>query len=116
MRDQHAAVQSLLARGLGLRAVARELGVYRKTARRFAQAITPDDAVARAVDRPVLLDRYQPHLNRRWSEGCHDAAVLHAEITQLGYRGSLRTVQPLCRSREHGLMAGQRQHVAGLRG
>jgi transposase len=32
-------------------------------------------------------------------EGCHDAAVLHAEITALGYRGSLRTVyrylQPL---------------------
>jgi hypothetical protein len=35
----------------------------------------------------------------RWNEGCHDAAVLHAEITALGYRGSLRTVyrylQPL---------------------
>jgi transposase len=45
------------------------------------------------------LDRYQPHLHRRWTEGCHDAAVLHAEITELGYRGSLRTVyrylQPL---------------------
>jgi transposase len=46
-----------------------------------------------------VLDRYQPHLHRRWAEGCHDAAVLHAEITQLGYRGSLRTIyrylQPL---------------------
>ncbi len=46
-----------------------------------------------------MLDRYQPHLHRRWTEGCHDAAVLHAEITALGYRGSLRTVyrylQPL---------------------
>ena len=99
MRDQHAAVQALAARGLGLRAIARELGVDRKTARRFAHAATGDEAVARAVSRPTVLDRYQPHLHRRWNEGCHDTAGLHAEITALGYRGSLRTVyrylQPL---------------------
>ena len=99
MRDQHAAVAALAARGLGLRAIARELGVDRKTARRFAQAATADQAVARAVSRPTVLDRYQPHLHRRWTEGCHDTAILHAEITALGYRGSLRTVyrylQPL---------------------
>jgi transposase len=99
MRDQHAAVQALAARGLGLRAIARELGVDRKTARRFAHAATSDQAVARAVSRPAVLDRYQPHLHRRWNQGCRDAAVLHAEITALGYRGSLRTVyrylQPL---------------------
>jgi transposase len=55
--------------------------------------------VARAVSRPAVLDRYQPHLHRRWNQGCRDAAALHAEITALGYRGSLRTVyrylQPL---------------------
>ena len=99
MRDQHAAVQALAARGLGLRAIARELGVDRKTARRFAYAATSDEAVARAISRPTVLDRYQPHLHRRWTEGCHDTAVLHTEITALGYRGSLRTVyrylQPL---------------------
>jgi len=99
MRNQHAAVQALAARGLGLRAIARELGVDRKTARRFAQAATADQAVARAVSRPTVLDRYQPHLHRRWTQGCHDTATLHAEITALGYRGSLRTVyrylQPL---------------------
>ncbi len=99
MRDQHAEVQALAARGLGLRAIARELGVNRKTARRFVQAATSDDAVARAHLPAHRLDRYQPHLHRSWNEGCHDAAVLHAEITALGYRGSLRTVyrylQPL---------------------
>jgi transposase len=99
MRDQHATVQALAARGLGIRAIARELGADRKTARRFVQALTAEDAVARAISRPTVLDRYQPHLHRRWAEGCHDAAVLRAEITALGYRGSLRTVyrylQPL---------------------
>jgi hypothetical protein len=87
MRDQHAAVQALYARGMGLRAIARKLGIDRKTVRRFAYA-TGDEAVARAITRPTALDRYQPHLCRRWTEGCHDAAVLHAEITALGYRGS----------------------------
>jgi transposase len=99
MRDQHAEVQALAARGLGLRAIARELGVDRKTARRFAYAATGDEAVARAISRATVLDRYQPHLHRRWNEGCHDTAILHAEITALGYRGSLRTIyrylQPL---------------------
>src|SRR5690348_443827 len=98
MRDQHATVQALYARGMGLRAIARELGIDRKTVRRFAHA-TGDEAIARAISRPTVLDRYQHHLHRRWTEGCHDAAVLHAEITALGYRGSLRTVyrylQPL---------------------
>jgi hypothetical protein len=42
---------------MGVRAVVRELNVGRKTTRRFAQAVTPDDAVARAVCRPVILDR-----------------------------------------------------------
>lgn len=45
------------------------------------------------------VDRYLPHLHRRRAEGCHDATILYAEITALGYRGSLRTiyryVQPL---------------------
>ena len=99
MRDQHATVQARYARGMGLRAIARELGLDRKTVRRFAHAATSDEAVARAISRPTVLDRYQPHLHRRWTEGCHDAAVLHAEITALGYHGSLRTVyrylQPL---------------------
>jgi transposase len=99
MRDQHAAVQALAARGLGLRAIARELGADRKTARRLAHATTGDQAIARAISRPTVLDRYQPHLHRRWNQGCRDAAILHAEITARGYRGSLRTLyrylQPL---------------------
>src|SRR5689334_5877692 len=42
MRDQHAAIQALAARVLGLRAIARELGADGKTARRFAHATTGD--------------------------------------------------------------------------
>lgn len=51
--------------------------------------------MARASFRSTIPDRYQPCLHCRLAEGCHDASVLHAEITELGYRGSLRTVLPL---------------------
>jgi transposase len=112
MRGQHAAVQALAARGLGLRAIARELGVDRKTARRFAHAATSDQAVARAISRPTVPDRYQPHPYRRWYEGCHDAAALRAEIAALGYRGSIRTVcrylQPLRVGTASAVLARQR--------
>src|SRR5215468_1447930 len=52
-----AAVQALYARGMGLRAIARELGADRKTVRRFAHAATGDQAIARAIARPTVLDR-----------------------------------------------------------
>jgi Transposase/zinc-finger of transposase IS204/IS1001/IS1096/IS1165 len=51
MREQHAAARNLRDEGAGLRAIARALGLDRKTARRFAQAATADDAVARTVSR-----------------------------------------------------------------
>ncbi|MEV7872642.1 transposase [Streptomyces sp. NPDC088124] len=36
---------------------------------------------------------YSPYLHRRWNEGCTDAARLHAEIVELGFTGSKRTVR-----------------------
>jgi hypothetical protein len=65
--------------GLGLRAIARELGIDRKTAR------------------PTVLDRYKLHLHQRWNEGCHDTAILHAEITlPAGWTASRPTTSPNC--------------------
>lgn len=34
-----------------------------------------------------------PYLLQRWNEGCTDAARLHAEIAELGFTGSKRTVR-----------------------
>ena len=45
------------ARARNTTLIARELGVDRKTARRFAHATTGDQAVARAVSRPTVLGR-----------------------------------------------------------
>jgi transposase len=47
---------------------------------------------AKAVERDTLLDPYKPYLQQRRSQGCRDVALLHTELRQLGYRGSIRTL------------------------
>nr|WP_052477711.1 transposase [Kibdelosporangium sp. MJ126-NF4]CEL13423.1 Transposase [Kibdelosporangium sp. MJ126-NF4]CTQ99112.1 Transposase [Kibdelosporangium sp. MJ126-NF4] len=91
-RERHAAVQALRAKGQGIRAVARELNLDRKTARRFFYATGVEELLAKTLNRPSLLDDYKPHLNQRFNKGCTDTAILTAEIRKLGYRGSERTV------------------------
>lgn len=99
IRERYATVQALQADGRGLREIARQLQLDRKTVRRFAQAHSADDLIARTVDRDTLLDTHRPYLHQRWNEGCRDVAVLHAELAQRGYPGSVRTLyrylQPL---------------------
>lgn len=60
MNDQHAAVQAYRPRDTGLPAIGRELGVNRKTTRRFAQADTSDQEAARALVAAQGPGRYQP--------------------------------------------------------
>jgi len=43
--------------------------------------------------RGSVLDDYVEHLQQRWSAGVTDAVALTAEITTLGYRGSIKTVR-----------------------
>jgi transposase len=99
IRERYATIQALQADGQGLREIARQLDLDRKTVRRFAQASSADDLVARTLDRDTLLDAHKPYLHQRWNQGCRDIAVLHAELQQRGYRGSSRTLyrylQPL---------------------
>jgi transposase len=99
IRQRYAAIQSMQAGGHGLREIARQLTLDRKTVRRFAQATSADDLIAKALDRDTLLDTHKPYLHQRWNQGCRDVTVLHAELQQRGYRGSSRTLyrylQPL---------------------
>jgi transposase len=91
-RERYAAIQALRAQGKGIRAIARELTLDRKTARRFFHATSVEDLLAKTLNRPSLLDDFKPYLHQRFNEGCTDTAGLTAEIRKLGYRGSERTV------------------------
>lgn len=93
-RARHAAVHELLDNGVGISAIAEALGMDRKTVRRYAKAGAADDMLtAPARHRDTKLQPFLAHLHRRWNEGCTDAVRLHAEIRELGYRGSQRSVR-----------------------
>jgi transposase len=75
----------LHAAGASLSAISRQLGADRKTLRRWLQAgVVPTWHKPR---RGSLLDPYRDHLERRWSEGCHNAARLWQELVTLGFPG-----------------------------
>ncbi|MEU3077073.1 hypothetical protein [Streptomyces laurentii] len=81
-------------KGVPIDAISKTLGLNRKTVRRYAHAATPDDASCVPGSRRYgQIHAYSPYLYRRWNEGCTDAARLHAEIVELGYRGSKQTVR-----------------------
>ena len=93
-RQRHAAVHELRGKGVGIAVIADILGLDRKTVRRYVHATTAEELLTPPAGRGgTALQPYLPHLHRRWNEGCSDAAVLHAEIRDQGYRGSQRTVR-----------------------
>jgi transposase len=98
-RERFEAIQALHAQGKGLRAIARELQLDRKTVRRFTAADSVEDLLAQMTSRAGLLDDHLPYLHQRWNDSCTNVDTLFAELRQRGYRGSIRTVyrhlQPL---------------------
>jgi transposase len=85
--SRYQAVTALHQEGLKERAIARELGISRRTVRRYVQAEAFPEMSQRRR-RPSILDRYEPHLEKRWAEGCHNGGQLYKEIQELGYEGS----------------------------
>ncbi|MGW3690641.1 ISL3 family transposase [Streptomyces sp. NPDC005125] len=98
VREQHASVHELLDQGVGLRPIARRLGLARNTVRRFAQATTADELlVGKWTGRPSILDPYKPFLHQRWSEGCTTARQLFEELQERGYPGGESVVKQYVR-------------------
>ncbi|MGW6362450.1 ISL3 family transposase [Streptomyces sp. NPDC055092] len=94
VRERHADVHSLLDQGVGLRAIARQLGLARNTVRRFANAADPDELlVGRWTGRASILDPYTPYLHQRWAEGCTVARRLFEEVRERGYPGGESVVK-----------------------
>jgi transposase len=84
---RYQAVKALYQQELKVRAIARELGMSRRTVRRYIRATTLPEMSQRR-NRPNILDPYEPYLKKRWAEGCHNGTQLYGEIQVQGYSGS----------------------------
>jgi len=80
-------VVALRQRGVSLRAIAQQLGLDRRTVRRYVHADAFPE-IAERRPRPSVLDPWKPYLRQRWEEGCHNGSRLLSEIKSQGYRGS----------------------------
>ncbi|MET9667901.1 ISL3 family transposase [Streptomyces sp. NPDC006475] len=80
--------------GRSLSAIARELGLNRRTVAKYARATSWHECVRRTPPRrSTSLDPYLEHLRQRWEEGEHTATVLHQEIVAKGYGGHYQRVK-----------------------
>jgi transposase len=79
------------AAGASISDMARQLGADRKTLRRWLQA----GAVPswRKPRRGSILDQHRATLERRWAEGCRNAAWLWRELAGAGFPGRPSTVR-----------------------
>ncbi|MEU0939840.1 ISL3 family transposase [Embleya sp. NPDC005971] len=86
------AVRAATDTGRSHSSVARELGLDRRTVRKYARARTWQEVVRRPPRRPSTLDPYLDYLQQRWDEGEHSATVLHQELLAKGYSGHYQRV------------------------
>lgn len=61
--------------------------------RKFAQARSVEDLIAKTEQRVHLVDDHIEYLHRRWNEGERNATGLFREIRELGYQGGELAVQ-----------------------
>jgi len=92
-RERYDDIRARIADGQSQAEISRAAGLDRKTVRRFARAGGVEDLVSRSANRESKLDDYKPYLCHRWNDGVRDAAVLHAELRERGWNGSVQTVR-----------------------
>jgi transposase len=74
-RERYQTISELRTAGKSIAQIARELGLDRRTVRRFARATSEEELQVKNRQRPTVLDDYADYLHRRWAEGCTDAAA-----------------------------------------
>lgn len=83
-------VEEALARhqqGMTITAISRELGVTRKTVRRWLRAGAYRERVT-PRRRSGILAPHEDSLHERWDAGCQNVALLFRELRERGYQGS----------------------------
>lgn len=97
--ELHQQIHLLHSKGLSLHQITKEIGLARNTVRKYARQPVPSTA-PETTPRPrrtSVLDPYEGYVQRRWNEGCRNAALLFKEISEQGYSGGKTTVKDYVR-------------------
>lgn len=86
-------LQAMYQRGMSQSEIARQLGLDRKTVRKYLHG--PPQSYGPRVRRPWKLDPYRSYLRERWEQGVHNAHKLFWEIQKRGYAGGYTQVRRL---------------------
>ena len=82
--------------GLSNAAIARELGVNRRTIGKYLDA-ERIPVYGPRLRRRAKLAAYLPYLRQRWEEGCHNASKLYEELVARGYTGAGTRIKEVVR-------------------
>lgn len=83
---RYEAVRRLFREGRGVREIAHHLAMSRTTVAKYVAAGSFPERKVRA-NPPTQLTPCAAYLERRWEEGCHNAAQLWRELREQGFRG-----------------------------
>lgn len=86
--QRHEAVMEQHRQGVPIKQICRNLAISRTLVRRWVHGAVPE------LHRPRLdsLKTHRAFLERRWAQGCRNAARLWRELRETGWRGSQRVV------------------------
>ena len=93
-------IKVLKKQGKSIKGIARETGLARNTVKKYLQQTQAIPNVRKPSVRPSKLDPFKPYLQTRIHNAAPDwipAAVLYAEIGELGYEGKIRIVSEYIR-------------------
>ena len=89
--ERYEKVIALHRKGMSHREIARCLSIHRETVKRYIQAGEfPERATRKYASK---TDRFSDQLEKRWKEGCHNAAQLTRELQDMGFTGSYCSVR-----------------------
>jgi transposase len=91
-QERYQTIQHLYQQGWTMVAIADQLGITRKTVRRYLD-MPHGPAPQRHSHRRSILDPYKPYLLERWNAGCYTAMQLFREVQGQGFRGTDGTVR-----------------------
>jgi transposase len=92
-REKYDQARTLHAQGATVAAIARTVGIGRRTVYRYLRDPPPQRKRRSDYGQRRVITPFEPYLLTRWAEGCQTATVLWREIQAQGFAHSLTNVQ-----------------------